>query len=313
VTTPDLTVRSLRSLIYLLVRVAGSLIPGKRATIVGMGQLFIVLAVALVAAALVFGVTVLIMGGDQGLDPSEPDSRAVPLPGSRPLTESDIGGIRFDITLRGYRMAQVDQALRRAGYDLGYKEELISVLEAEVDALRAGRVEEADSLRTARESAARPAHAPDDGASPFPFEGEPTDGRAVPAEADGAAAPDGEAATGEAAPGGAATGEATGEATDGEVTGDGEAAHRSGIDDAAAHRDAPVGGRTVDGPTGDGPTVDGEAVDVEAAGGRAVDGGTVDGKAGEGEPVEDGADLAERGWPVGFGQIGDPAAAEPAK
>jgi DivIVA domain-containing protein len=127
-----------------------------------MSQLFIVLVVALVAAALVFGITVLIMGGDQGLEPTEPDGRSMPLPGSRPLTEADLGKVRFDVTVRGYRMTQVDQALRRAAYDLGYKEELIGVLEAEVEALRAGRLEEADSLRDARETAARPARATDD-------------------------------------------------------------------------------------------------------------------------------------------------------
>ena len=80
----------------------------------------------------------------------------MPLPATRPLTESDLGQLRFDVAFRGYRMAQVDQALRRSAYDLGYKEELIGVLEAEVEALREGRLEEADKLRTARLSAARP-------------------------------------------------------------------------------------------------------------------------------------------------------------
>ena len=50
-------------------------------------------------------------------------------------------------------MAQVDAALRRAAYDIGYKEELIQVLEAEVIALRDGRTEDADALREAREAA----------------------------------------------------------------------------------------------------------------------------------------------------------------
>ncbi len=121
-----------------------------------MGQFFIVLAGALVLGAVVFGVTVLIVGGDQGLEPAEPDGRAVPLPAVRPLTEADLTDVRFDVAIRGYRMAQVDQALRRSAYDLGYKEELIGVLEAEVDALRDGRVEEADKLREARLAAARP-------------------------------------------------------------------------------------------------------------------------------------------------------------
>ena len=121
-----------------------------------MGQFFIVLAGALVLGAVVFGVVVLIVGGDQGLEPAEPDGRAVPLPAARPLTESDLGQLRFDVAFRGYRMAQVDQALRRSAYDLGYKEELIGVLEAEVEALREGRLEEADKLREARLAAARP-------------------------------------------------------------------------------------------------------------------------------------------------------------
>jgi DivIVA domain-containing protein len=72
------------------------------------------------------------------------------------LTENDLGQVRFDVAFRGYRMAQVDQALRRSAYDLGYKEELIGVLEAEVEALRDGRLEEADKLREARLAAARP-------------------------------------------------------------------------------------------------------------------------------------------------------------
>jgi DivIVA domain-containing protein len=121
-----------------------------------MGQMLILLAVALVAAALVWGVAVLIQGGDPGLQPAEPDGRAVPLPTVRPLHEADLGSVRFDTAARGYRMAQVDQAIRRAAYDIGYKEELITVLEAEVTALRDGRTEDAEVLRKAREAAQRP-------------------------------------------------------------------------------------------------------------------------------------------------------------
>ena len=125
-----------------------------------MGQLLILLAVALVAAALAWGVAVLLLGRDPGLEPAEPDGRAIPLPTARPLTESDIGTLRFDTGARGYRMVQVDQALRRAAYDIGYKEELIGVLEAEVAALREGRTEDAETLRRAREAAQRPRTGP---------------------------------------------------------------------------------------------------------------------------------------------------------
>lgn len=118
-----------------------------------MGQFLLVLVVAIVAAAIVFGVVTMIGDGDAGLGPAEPDGRAVPLPGSRPLAERDVAALRFDTAVRGYRMEQVDQALRRAAYDIGYKDELITVLEAEVDALRGGRQQEADELRAARTQA----------------------------------------------------------------------------------------------------------------------------------------------------------------
>ncbi|TWG21975.1 DivIVA domain-containing protein [Micromonospora palomenae] len=159
-----------------------------------MGQVLLVLVIALTVAAVVFGVTVLVSGRDAGLAPAEPDGRAVPLPGSRPLREADVGEVRFDTALRGYRMAQVDQAMRRAAYDIGYKAELIGVLEAEVAALREGRLADADALRRAREEAAGNASAIDPGYA------ELTDATVTPAHGStdaprdvepGAAAPDG--------------------------------------------------------------------------------------------------------------------------
>ncbi|MCX5069050.1 DivIVA domain-containing protein [Micromonospora lupini] len=152
-----------------------------------MGQLLLLLVVALTVAAVVFGVTVLVSGRDPGLASTEPDSQAIPLPATRPLRESDVGAVRFDTGLRGYRMAQVDQAMRRAAYDIGYKSELIGVLEAEVIALREGRTDDADALRQAREQAAgavpdATAAEPDETAAPA--EGTAADDGTVPAEAD---------------------------------------------------------------------------------------------------------------------------------
>ncbi|MEV6349998.1 DivIVA domain-containing protein [Actinoplanes sp. NPDC051851] len=124
-----------------------------------MSQLLLFIVVALVVGTIVFGVTVLLSGGDSGLTPVEPDGRSLPLPSDRPLDEVDISRTRFDTAWRGYRMAQVDQALQRAAYDIGYKGELIGVLEAEVTALREGRTADADALRKAREAAIAPAPA----------------------------------------------------------------------------------------------------------------------------------------------------------
>lgn len=119
-----------------------------------MGTILLVLVVVLVVAALIFGVVSLLSGDDPGLANVEPDGRALPLPNNRSLTEDDIKTIRFDVTWRGYRMAQIDRVLRRTAYDIGYKNEMIAVLEAEVTALREGREEDAELLRKARESAA---------------------------------------------------------------------------------------------------------------------------------------------------------------
>jgi DivIVA domain-containing protein len=121
-----------------------------------MGQYLLALAAALVVGAVIFGITVLVTGSDPGLGEVEPDGRATPLPGTRPLLEGDVNDVRFDTGWRGYRMAQVDAALRRAAYDIGYKDELIGVLEAEVAALREGRMSDAEVLRRAREAALVP-------------------------------------------------------------------------------------------------------------------------------------------------------------
>jgi DivIVA domain-containing protein len=118
-----------------------------------MGELILLLIAALVVGGIVFGVAVLITGDDQGIEGHEPDGRSIPLPTTRPLGETDVTQVRFDTVIRGYRMAQVDAAFRRAAYDIGYKEELIQVLEAEVTALREGRIEDADALQQARAAA----------------------------------------------------------------------------------------------------------------------------------------------------------------
>src|SRR5262245_14585761 len=119
-----------------------------------MATVFLILVVVLVVAGLVYGVVSLLSGEDPGLSAVDPDGRARPLPNNRSLSEFDLKDVRFDVGLRGYRMAQVDRVLRRTAYDLGYKDEMIAVLEAEVMALRDGRMEDAELLRKARESSA---------------------------------------------------------------------------------------------------------------------------------------------------------------
>ncbi|GIG58333.1 hypothetical protein Lfu02_27050 [Longispora fulva] len=154
-----------------------------------MSQLLLLLVVALVAGGIVFGVAALMTGSDPGLADVDPDGHAVPLPGDRPLAEPDLSELRFDTGLRGYRPDQVDAAIERLSYDVGYKQELISVLESEVSALRAGRGADADALRDARQkssvsSAASVATVPDADADALP---EGSDAAEDPASTDSAA------------------------------------------------------------------------------------------------------------------------------
>jgi len=132
--------------------------------------LLYVLLGAFIVGAVAFGVAVLVTGADPGLAAGEPDGAAVPLPTDRPLGERDFQSLKFDTGLRGYRMSQVDSALRRAAYDVGYKEELVAVLEAEVAALRAGRQDEADALRQARLAAMGGNPADDEDEAPEPVD-----------------------------------------------------------------------------------------------------------------------------------------------
>ncbi|MER7457281.1 DivIVA domain-containing protein [Micromonospora sp. NPDC126480] len=212
-----------------------------------MGQVLLLLVVALTVAAVVFGVAVLVTGRDPGLAPAEPDGKAVPLPGTRPLRESDVGEVRFDTALRGYRMAQVDQAMRRAAYDIGYKSELIGVLEAEVAALREGRTADADALRRAREqAAAAPPPAPDaptDAQPDAPTEAQPPapDAAAAP----GTAGPDDTRGAVAEAPDDAATSAvpagAVGNGAGPVASGAGDTTVRAPVGDAPAGDDTPAG------------------------------------------------------------------------
>jgi len=118
-----------------------------------MPEFLLLLVIALVVAALVFGVGALLTGSDPGLTPVEPEGESRGLPSHRSLVESDFASARFDTTLRGYRMSQVDVAMARAAYDIGFKQEMIETLRAEIAALREGRTEDAEMLRKARESA----------------------------------------------------------------------------------------------------------------------------------------------------------------
>ncbi|MET9384068.1 DivIVA domain-containing protein [Streptomyces sp. NPDC002928] len=91
--------------------------------------LFLVVALAVVVAA----VTLAVVGGGEGTGPlpeAAPERLHDPLPPERPVSRADIDSLRFPLAPRGYRMADVDDALNRLGAELAERDARITDLES---------------------------------------------------------------------------------------------------------------------------------------------------------------------------------------
>ncbi len=113
----------------------------------GVGDFLLIVVAALVVAGIGFGIAAFVLDRDPGLMPPRPDAPPFDLPAGRPLNEADIRGLRLDTALRGYRMEQVDELLRRVEYDLGE-------LWAHVEHLEAARGPHGDTAPRAPEGTA---------------------------------------------------------------------------------------------------------------------------------------------------------------
>ncbi|MEU4654376.1 DivIVA domain-containing protein [Streptomyces sp. NPDC023723] len=97
--------------------------------------LFLVVALAVVVAAVTLAV---VGGGDSGPLPDAAPERLVdPLPAERPVNRADVERLRFPLTVRGYRMADVDDALGRLGAELAERDARIAELESALAGARA--------------------------------------------------------------------------------------------------------------------------------------------------------------------------------
>ncbi|BFO15057.1 hypothetical protein SHKM778_14450 [Streptomyces sp. KM77-8] len=75
--------------------------------------LFLVVALAVVVTAVTLAV---VSGGDNGpLPEAAPERLRDSLPPDRPVSRADVDGLRFPLAARGYRMAEVDDALGETG------------------------------------------------------------------------------------------------------------------------------------------------------------------------------------------------------
>ncbi|MFJ6655397.1 DivIVA domain-containing protein [Streptomyces sp. NPDC091377] len=91
--------------------------------------LFLVVALAVVVAA----VTLAVVGGGDGSGPlpeAQPQRLHDPLPWDRPVGRADVDALRFPLAVRGYRMADVDDALNRLGAELAERDARIADLES---------------------------------------------------------------------------------------------------------------------------------------------------------------------------------------
>ncbi|MEU0689355.1 DivIVA domain-containing protein [Streptomyces uncialis] len=90
--------------------------------------LFLLIALVVVVAAVTLAV---VGGGESGpLPEAAPERYAEPLPPYRPVRRGDIEALRFPLAVRGYRMAEVDDALGRLGAELAERDARIQELES---------------------------------------------------------------------------------------------------------------------------------------------------------------------------------------
>jgi DivIVA domain-containing protein len=97
--------------------------------------LFLVVALAVVVAA----VTLAVVGGGEStpLPDAVPERLDDPLPADRPVNREDVESLRFPVAVRGYRMADVDDALGRLGAEIAERDARITDLETALAGARA--------------------------------------------------------------------------------------------------------------------------------------------------------------------------------
>ncbi|WP_338896243.1 DivIVA domain-containing protein [Streptomyces sp. TG1A-60] len=100
--------------------------------------LFLVVALAVVVAAVTLAV---VGGGDSAALPEAAGERFQdPLPADRPVNRADVEALRFPVAVRGYRMADVDDALGRLSAEIAERDARITDLESALAGARAASV-----------------------------------------------------------------------------------------------------------------------------------------------------------------------------
>lgn len=110
--------------------------------------LFLLIAMVVVVGAVTLAV---LGGGDSAALPEAAPERLIdPLPMTRPVGRADVEALRLPVAPRGYRMADVDDALARLGAELAERDSRIAGLESALAEARAtGATTATDATRAA--------------------------------------------------------------------------------------------------------------------------------------------------------------------
>jgi DivIVA domain-containing protein len=95
-------------------------------------ELVLSLVGVLVVAALLFLGASLLLGRGETQPPADQDRSPVELPVARRMAADDVRGLRMTVTLRGYRMTEVDWLLEQFAQALDERDAEIATLAARV-------------------------------------------------------------------------------------------------------------------------------------------------------------------------------------
>jgi DivIVA domain-containing protein len=105
----------------------------------------LVLLILFLVVLVLAGVVVAVLRDDQPvLQDVERDLPGDGMPVGRPMTSEDVHGLKFTVALRGYRMADVDDALTRVAHELAERDATIERLRAEATQDRATETQQSD-------------------------------------------------------------------------------------------------------------------------------------------------------------------------
>ncbi|MDT0276783.1 DivIVA domain-containing protein [Blastococcus goldschmidtiae] len=105
-----------------------------------MPDLVLSLVGVLVIAALLFLGASLLLGRGESRPPADPGRSPVELPVARPMTGDDVRGLRMTVSLRGYRMTEVDWLLEQFARTLDDRDVEIAALTARLHPVSPGEL-----------------------------------------------------------------------------------------------------------------------------------------------------------------------------